>query len=229
MRLKLHCRLTSKENVLGYNYNRSLSALIYTLLSEHDPEYGKALHNANRIKGFTFSPLYFHDAQYRKEITLTDKKFSFVVSTSDEILVTALMNVSQRERVLVTKEGSIRFQMDSVEITKPVIRSNIFQLGSPLVISIDGENRTEYLPPSDENYKELLFKNLIKKAGKQVDDYNLKEFGFKVLTANPKEKLITHVKGYIFDFMIDCPEELVMAGVVNGFGIKNSQGFGYVK
>lgn len=221
--------MTSKENVLGYNYNRALSAFIYELLSEYDSEYGKVLHDSNRIKGFTFSPINFYAAHFRKEITLTDKSFSFVVSTSDNILATALMNVSQNERLLDTKEGSIRFQVEMVEVAMPVIRSNIFQLISPLVISTDGEHRVEYLSPSDEKYKELLFKNLIRKAGKQIADYNMDEFDFRVLTPIPKEKLITHVKGYIYDFVIECPEELLMAGVLNGFGIKNSQGFGYVK
>ncbi len=229
MRVKLSCKLTSTDNKIGYNYNRALSSLIYELLGQYDPSYAKSLHDSNNIKGFTFSPLNFQTAQYRQKITISANRFSFVVSTSDEVLLNALLNTNQRELVLNTVEGSIHFIIDKVEVAKPVVTTKTFVLGSPLVINFKGEKRIEYLAPDDEKYKELLFKNLIRKAGKQFTDYNIDSFKFEVLTAKPKEKLINKIKGYIYDFMIDCPEELIMAGVVNGFGVKNSQGFGFVK
>ena len=51
----------------------------------------------------------------------------------------------------------------------------------------------------------------------------------------PKSKLITiksgtaaqtKVKGWVFDFELDAPRELVEVGILAGFGKENAQGFG---
>ena len=229
MRVKVNCKLTSTDNVIGYNYNFALSALIYRMLARHDFSYSRELHEGRGIKHFTFSPIEFRKAGFGRKITMEKKRFSFILSSSRDKLIEAFLNYDDQKHLLVTPGGSIRFKISEVELSKPVITGNTFRLLSPLAINIRKNGKEYFLAPHEEGYSRLLFENLIKKAGKQESDYNPDDFRFEVLSKNPQSKFINHVKGYLYDFKIICPKELIKVGVVDGFGVKNSQGFGFVK
>ncbi len=120
----------------------------------------------------------------------------------------------------------------------------------------DGKLRAEYLSPEDEDYGHLLKENLIRKyvAANQEkvatveSDGNIENqyldlpfdtdlWDFKLLNT-PKSKLLTikagtpqqsKVRGFLFEFELTAPPELMAFGYQAGFGEKGSLGMGMVE
>lgn len=230
MRIKIHCRLTSRERTIGYNYNNALSAIIYNMMHSFDPTFSKTLHDGTGFKRFTFSPIEFDKADFRRDgnIFLKEKSFSFIVSTSQPKIREAIANMEQKEYQLCTDNGSITFEVVNIVEGVVSLNNNIFELASPIAINKKVNKKEIFLAPNDSEYNQLFFKNLIRKAGKTGSDYDISKFNLEIIGPNPKKRFQNYVIGYKYIFRITCPKELIEVGVLEGFGVKNSQGFGYV-
>ncbi len=100
----------------------------------------------------------------------------------------------------------------------------------------------EYLSPDHPDFGVLLFENVLGKyqAFTQVDPlerWSASDFAFRLCPERePRSKLITlksgtqqqtRVRGWMLDFEIVAPRELVAVGMLAGWGRANSQGFGF--
>lgn len=108
-----------------------------------------------------------------------------------------------------------------------------------------GRRKAKYHSPEEAGYGPLLFANLLDKyhAARQVlrDDpdtgaFDEKTMGFRLLSA-PQSRLVTlaahtprqtQVRGFLFDFEMKAPPELLQFAYEAGVGEKNSMGFGCV-
>lgn len=114
---------------------------------------------------------------------------------------------------------------------------------SPLLVARKRPRRPdEYLAPEDPDFGPLLLQNLLDKykAFMQTDAserWSVADMAFHLCPERPpRSKLITlkrgtpqetRVRGWMMDFEITAPRELVAIGMLAGWGRSNSQGFGY--
>ncbi len=118
------------------------------------------------------------------------------------------------------------------------------RMQTPLVVSRKRPDQRldEYLSPDDPDFGPLLVENLLAKyrAFSQKtpsEHWPASEIRFRFCPERtPRSKLITiksgtpqetRVRGWLMDFEITAPRELIAIGMLAGWGRANSQGFGF--
>jgi CRISPR-associated endoribonuclease Cas6 len=267
MRFKLTIENTpeNNNNVLPLNYQYELSAWIYKILNYGNEEFAEWLHKEGytndykNFKLFTFSNLIIPKYQIKGDRMLIDSRINelFVSFYPIESLEYFVSGVFKNQQFTIgDKKSKAAFTVNNVEkLTEPDFNSTMeFKALSPILISYKNtENKkyAEYKHPEDENYGNLLIKNLAAKYNafyatetnpfgvpnpervKPMEQGNL-DYTFKPLT-KPKSRLITiksgtkqesKLRGYLYKFHLKAPAELIRLGYYAGFGEKNSLGFG---
>lgn len=144
------------------------------------------------------------------------------------------------------------FQVSKIEkLNDPRFENSlILKTLSPIIVAKtpdDNSKNAIFLSPESPSFPQILYNNLInKKTAWMINskrhpasmDFE-KENGFRFNLLNkPKPRLVTikagtpqetKVKGYIFNFQIKAPSQLLEIGYHAGFGEKNSLGFGCVE
>ncbi len=122
-----------------------------------------------------------------------------------------------------------------------------FRTVTPIIITDNGEinNKTNFFSPEDEQYETLFLKNLLAKYTFLIK--SIKDGSFSALNSDFSElkfdcsgKVESRIvpvkdssnktimaKGYLFDFDLKGPKELIKLGYDAGFGEKNNYGFGF--
>ena len=128
------------------------------------------------------------------------------------------------------------FEVSAVQaLASPVFQRTMqFRLMTPLCISRREASKAhaQYIAPDDADFEELFFAHLHRKyqaapANTMSVDFELIRpmCSLRILSA-PKSKLLhiknIQVRGYVFDFEIIAPPELIAFGYFAGFGEKNS-------
>ncbi len=102
------------------------------------------------------------------------------------------------------------------------------------------ERQEKYLSPDDPEFSRLFFINLLDKyeaaTGQPMPRWwDASQFSFRLLSPAPKSRLVTiksgtsaqtKVRGFLFDFELEVPPELLEVGLLGGFGKMNGEGFG---
>ena len=244
MRLKLILEHRPAAGV-PIDYPYLISAWIYRTIGEANSEFARWLHEqgyrygGRKYKLFTYGPL--QPMRYRidkGEFILsegpTELIMSFHLEEAVERLVTGLFlnqHFSLGDRV-----RRADFSVRSMEVlSKPAFANTMrFRTLTPLCISQDepGERYAQYRHPEDEGYGELLLQNLVRKrlsiAEQTLEAFEtskVSDYHFRLLSA-PRSKLFhikgTQVRGYLYDFEISAPVDLLKLGYFAGFGEKNS-------
>jgi CRISPR-associated endoribonuclease Cas6 len=204
-----------------------------------------------RFKYFTFGKLNVPKSKmeidgsrmliYAQKISI---EVSFLVEkTLEKFILGAFKDKHIR---IIDKHAHNEFLIDSIQKIEPTITSNtcVFRTLSPLVIAYHSHRGKKqiYLPPTDDRYSELFIENLMSKYkgyrdnifANQIDHSGVKPvFEFlqygksrsKLITIKPHKEAIK-VRGYLFDFRLTAPLDILEVGYHGGFGAKNSQGFG---
>ena len=242
--------------VLPLNYQYELSAWVYKVLNRGDASFSAWLHNQGYlVKGrpyklFTFSRLQvaqFKIKQDRLQI-LSDSAallLSFYTPISAETFIAGLFR--QQQFTLGDTQSQVKFAVTTISAEPAPVFANQarFRLLSPVCVSTvhlaQGKSRPFYLSPADADYERIFRENLRHKytAGALLEPAAQPEItlaGVQLkITTEPVSKLITikagtpqqtKVRGYLFDFELQAPQELLEAGYYAGFGEKNSLGFG---
>jgi len=245
------------NQVLPINYPYLISSWIYRTLGNADKEFAQQLHQygydfgGKKYKLFSFSTLrpkrYDIDTRHATFTLVhspTTMELSFFVDEAVQHFIMGLFKDQQFE----LSSGRFRaiFTVSGIEmLTKPVFESSMrFRTQTPICLSqnIEGEPHAHYMSPEEEGYDEYLVRNLVRKqqallpqtVGTEAAPLALDfPYGFRLLS-KPKSKLLTikgiSVRGYLFDFELEVPVELMELGYFGGFGGKNSSGgMGMVK
>ena len=254
MQFKITLRCLDDHPVLPINYQYELSAWIYKIIQHADAAYAAFLHQHGHQTGrktfklFSFSQLHISKRRIEGDrLHIDSREISFTIGfyldrTAEEF-VRGLF--SEQQFRLGDRISQARLQVETVEVLPMTLPTDnrpvrIHTL-SPLVIGRKKENgHDDYLTPDDPDFAPLLFLNLLEKyraaTGSEPPPYwDTTRFGFRVVGPRPRSKLVsikagtpaqTKVKGYLFDFELDAPRELVEVGLLAGFGRMNGEGFG---
>lgn len=240
MRVKINL-LSHKPILLSTTYNRALQGMIYNLL---DDEYREFLHdkgyslNDRRFKLFTFSKL-LGRYSYRGSYIIFDRYVSLIISSLIREFIENICNN-------LLRNGEIEIEINKVcvegieFISEPEITDNvtIYTL-SPIVVystlfTRDNRKKTYYYSPYEEEFSELITKNLIKKFN-ILNSTNMKKVDqtIQLKPLKVKENVLsfkgTIIKGWSGKFKIQGSKELILTGYRCGLGAKNSAGFGMIE
>lgn len=249
-------RSLGKDCVLPINYQYEISSWIYHTIHHGNPEFSKWLHengltNQNRkFKLFTFSgirPALYKVSGDRLEIAsdIAEIFLSFYLPEAVSHFITGLfkdVHFSIGDRI-----SAGAFNVSQVEklVEAKIAETMMFSCTSPIVVSKNDENGSRYaryVSPEEPDYETLFLNNLTNKyialvsagiipsaEGREAADMSFRCMG------KPRQKLIRiksgtdseiSVRGYLFNFELTAPMELMRIGYYGGFGEKNSLGFG---
>ena len=203
---------------------------------------------------FTFSGCYPEKYEIKGDrmVLLSNNALFYISFFTEEAAAPFITGLFSKQQFSIgDKISSAHFRVNSIEkLPDPQWKETMsFYAQSPVVISMKRENNpghAAYLSPDADNYGELLIKNLVNKYLALISNRKgtekmtfLSDSKTKFTFAGqPKSRLVkikagtkdeTSVKGYLFDFTITAPVELIKLGYYAGFGEKNSMGFGYAE
>ncbi len=253
MRFKLHLTLDKAAygDTLPASYQYELTSYIYRTIARGDADFATWLHangyisNGKPFKLFTFSQLNF--AKWRMEgdriRILSDEltlELSFLPERSTEEFIKGVF--SEQSFTLGDRKSKIQLIVRNIEsLPAPQYAEEMtFRALSPVCLSRKNDDgRIDYLSPAHESAGSIILNNLLRKYeafhGHTFDDPL--DFGFELLS-EPRSKLITikanspqqtKVRGYLYNFRLKAPVELMRMAHESGVGEKNSTGFGCVQ
>ncbi len=250
MRFKITLSLAKVPSYLPFNYQYELSGWIYKVLKKADEEYSDFLHNNGYnndqkiFKLFSFSHLHFSKFQKQDEGFRIDSReisfqIGFYMEKGTETFILGLFR--EQKGSIGNKKFQIDFKVSNVEVINYEITNTKIHLKtmSALVVSKHSERGKEYLAPDHQDYEWIFIENLLEKykATKKTIPLDWQNFPFKltILTEKPLSKLITikadsemktKVRGYLYEFELIAPVEIIELGIMAGFGAENAMGFG---
>ena len=254
MRFKLTLNVNKNAfgNRLPINYQYEQSAVIYRILASGNEQFAMWLHengyqleSGKRFKLFTYSPFKVEKRRIVNDrlILLSDTiewQISFLPEKTTEQSVLGLF-ASQTFEV-GDKKNVVQFHVQRVELLPSPVFSEemVFSAMSPLCIrNKNGDGSMTYLSPCDQRAKGIILEGLLSRyeAFYSKPYSGVLDFDLKVLN-EPKRKLIliksgtpeqTQVAGYLCQFRMKAPLDLMRIAYESGVGSGNSQGFGCVK
>jgi CRISPR-associated endoribonuclease Cas6 len=251
MKFKLTLELTGNNRKIPINYQYEQSSWIYKTIHYGNPEFSEWLHNHGYLDGrkqfklFTFSPIFpekyvISGDRLEFQSVHAHTYISFYTPEAAEPFIVGLFH--NQLFPLGDIYSQVQFKIGSVEkLPEPGWNETmVFKALSPIVISKieEGQKNAQYLSPDNNEYGQLLLNNLFTKLEAAVPGSKtspLTKPGTFKIRSTPRSKLIkikaatpqeTSIRGYLFDFEINAPLELIKMGYSAGFGEKNSLGFG---
>lgn len=255
MQFKITLRCLDDRPVLPINYQYALSAWIYRVIQNADVEYAAFLHqrgyNTGRksFKLFCFSQLSIPRRTIDGDrLLIQSREISFIIGffidRAAEEFIRGLF--SEQHFSLGDRISRVQLVVQSVELRPlPLLAGNqpvLIRSLSPVVVARKRADNLpdEYLHPDDPDFGKLLFINLLDKYAAATGQappswWDVERFRFRPVGVPPKSKLITiksgttaqtRVKGWLFDFEVDAPKELLETGLLAGWGRMNGEGFG---
>jgi CRISPR-associated endoribonuclease Cas6 len=252
MRFQLILEQEGSAQLIPINYQYELSAWIYKIIRAADRSFAEFLHakgyqcRGKTFKLFNFSNLYdFRYERIRDRLKLLSPQLCldisfFVDETAEHFIMGLFNNQSFRLGDRITQAD---LRVARVAAAPVNISNNTVQLRtrSPLVVS-QSRGRGEparYLSPTEEDYADLFWGNLLDKYRSIVAEvppsFSTERLDFRCHTRKPKSRLVTikadtpqetQVRGFFFDFELSAPLPLLELGLLAGFGGENAMGFG---
>jgi CRISPR-associated endoribonuclease Cas6 len=256
MKFKLTLNIDRKYgDCLPMNYQYEQSAVIYRILASADKNYSTWLHNngfqldnGKRFKLFCYSRFIFEKYRVMPKahcMNIIGNKVEWYLSFLPEKSTVEFVQgvFSFQHFIIGNKDYKVAFDVVNIE-TLPeenLIEEESFRANSPICIKEKVGNNVKYLDPHDEHYVDGVLKGLLSRYEafyQKPFNGDLSSFEFKVLDETPKPVLVTikantvnqtHVKGYMFKFILRAPVELKKIAYESGIGEQCSQGFGYIE
>jgi len=202
---------------------------------------------------FCFSNIGINDFEQNNDrliVNNSDAETGLSVLANETVGKQIIEFFSGKELRFGDKKNKVSLKIQEVEkLPEPKFSDSMdFRLTSPLVITNENgrlKKKATYLSPEDDEYEMLFIKSImtkyallmksVKSGFDSAINSNFSKLKFKctskpvsrivkVKTENPKP---LSVKGYMFDFNITAPEELIKLGYYSGFGEFCKLGFGY--
>ncbi len=242
---------------LPFNYQYEQSAVIYRILSQADERYSSWLHEngyvlngSKRFKLFSYSPFIFERVRAVTKAGCLNIIGNYAVwyinfipekSTTDFI-----KGVFEHKSFTIgNKDFKVAFNIVGVESLPPMsLREEMrFSTLSPVCVKQHEGRRIKYLSPDDSLFAEGILKGLMAKYesyhGCPCPGADIQQMQFivdnsltvksKVITIKANTTAETKVKGFLFNFKMKMPAELMEMAIEGGIGEECSQGFGFIK
>lgn len=244
--------------MLPLHYREALQAVIYRYLPKeigqplHDGQYWAA---ERPLKLFVFSQLH-GGVRYRpgEGVEVTGPVWFRFASPDRNLALGLAAGLLQFGRVRI---ASLDFAVREIAtLAVPEVGDRlVVRALSPITVyrtvELDGKRRTQYYNPLNEEFGELVAANLERKArvigvregvagedaaaagGEGAVSGARGTLRIRPLRVSPRAKRLerykgTWIEGWVGDFLLEGPAELLRLALEAGLGAKNSQGFGYV-
>jgi len=228
--------------VLPIHHNHIIQGFIYNSFS--DESFASFLHdfgykwNKRNFKLFAFSRLMgrFTIDRENKNIVFEPPVKLVITSIKDRIIQDLTANVIKKNWLQLGKQRVFVEELEFKTFKKNTNTLTINML-SPVVTyhteKINGSKKTRYYTPWEEEFKQQIKNNLIKKyeiiKGKDSGDA-AKDFDIKPLFKKGKPSIVIYrgfvIKGWMGKFRLAGDPELLQIGYNCGIGAKNSMGHG---
>jgi CRISPR-associated endoribonuclease Cas6 len=136
------------------------------------------------------------------------------------------------------------YKVSTIEMKETAISGNKVKMRAitPIVIGRKNDKgHDDYLSPDDEGYEELFWINLWDKYRASGGVYNPEwqkmptslrvinrdKVKSRLIALKEGRKDMTKIKGFLYDFEIEAPSEILEASYLGGFGKECSWGFGF--
>jgi CRISPR-associated endoribonuclease Cas6 len=257
MRFRLTLDLDQRNgHIIPINYQYELSSWIYHVLNGGNRDFTEWLHEkgfgkrGKSFRLFTFSRLQIPEFKLLEDrLVILEGPLSLIISflpvSSMEYFIRGLFR-EQAFRLGDRNTGAILMVRSLEQL--PVMNfgnEHRFRCMSPVVVSFrnrETDRYARYLGPEDVDYGKYIEGNLMEKYlaygnGSFDGDKVQEDIIFKQLSGS-KSKLVTikqgtpaetRIRGYMYEFSVAGPPELIRMGYYAGFGEKNSLGFGCVE
>jgi CRISPR-associated endoribonuclease Cas6 len=238
------------------NYQSEISSWIHKMLHFEDSDFkdwlstNKYLNHLGEYNLFTFSDVFFAPHKVQKDkMIVEDGNAGMIISFyAPEEIKPFIISIFENQEFKIGDSGAkVAFQItDIASLGLPAFGSMqeaVFSALSPILIAEPGKSAETFMIPDQKDFDKVFFKSLMFKYANLVKYMpsaqgnglnNLNELKFKLL-GKPKTKRVKiktdtphqkSVKGYLFDFEVKAPSELLRIGYNAGFGELNNLGFG---
>ncbi len=226
---------------LPRNYNHAIQSLIYRMLS---PDFKEFLHDKGfrvgkrSFKFFTFSRLqgkYIADGSelvFKPPVRLciSSPIERFVREVANGFLCNGKISLYSSELRVISLEFPEKPQMGDKLFCKTYSPITVY---STLTTS-DGRKKTYYYSPFENEFSELISKNLVKKTQALTVKEVKGHVNIKPLHGSRPREHISIFKGTVIRswsgiFIMEGNSILIEMGYEAGLGSKNSQGFGMIE
>ncbi len=255
MRFRIDFKLQGEAPFsIPVNYQSEFSAWIHKMLHFQSDSFRKFLTDkkfldaTGEYKLFTFSDVVFapHKVADDRLIVANDHA-TMILSfyAQEDIEPHVIGTFEDKEFKIGDARGKVSIKIEKIQslevpdFTK--LKKVVFRCLSPMLVGEPGSSN--YINPDQKNFDKVFFKSLMFKYANMVkymtansangltglNDLQFKLLGkpkakhVKIKTDSPHQK---SVKGYMFDFELKSPAELLNIGFNAGFGDLNHLGFG---
>ncbi|EAY27692.1 CRISPR-associated endoribonuclease Cas6 [Microscilla marina] len=255
MRYKITLKTTDAYTVIPINYQYELSSCILGICKDANTKYQRFLKQhklparRKNFQWFSFSNLYVPRREiFADRLQVISPKISFIISfyldPSAERFIKDLF--LDRQMYLGDKFSQARFIVENVEPLPLRMPSTTvsFKTLSPLLISkLNNRGNVDYLPPEHPEYENLFLQALLGKYVKVLQETNqtpessthqriefevnhYKKIKSRLITVKAHTTNEARIRGFMYEFRLTAPKEIIELGLLTGFGEKNRLGFG---
>jgi CRISPR-associated endoribonuclease Cas6 len=222
------------------NYNYLIQSAIYNNIFS---ELADFLHN----KGFQYEKRNFKMFSFSRiqgPFKINKKKNEIIFNDPSLVITTPINEISQSIGNFILKDN-ISLGNTSLKISNIGLENNIIKENSVLLKTLspvtaystallpDKRKYTIYYHPKEKNFIKIIENNLRKKYHALYEKKASEEKIIMDILSNPQINIVKYkgiiIKGYMVDFRLRGPKELLQVALDTGLGSKNSQGFGCVK
>jgi len=238
------------------NYQSEIASWVNKMLHFENADFknwlseNKYLNHLGEYNLFTFSDVFFAPHKVQKEkMIVEDGNAGMIISFyAPQEIEPFIASIFGKQEFKIGDSGAkVAFQISEVTSLQlpdfSSMQQAVFSALSPILIAEPGKSSDTFIPPDQKDFDKVFFKSLMFKYANLVKYMpsaqgsglsNLNELKFKLLS-KPKTKIIKiktdtphqkSVKGYLFDFEVNAPAELLKIGYNAGFGELNNLGFG---
>lgn len=255
MRYKITLKTTDASTVIPINYQYELSSCILHICKNANATYPRFLQQQKlstrrkNFQWFSFSNLYVPRREiFADRLQVISPKISFILSFyldafAEEFIEDLFLG---RQLYLGDKFSQAHFVVDSVEPLPLRMPGNSvsFKTLSPLLISkTNNRGNVDYLPPEHPEYENLFLQALLGKYVKILQETNqtpegsvhqrmefevnhYKKIKSRLITVKAHTANEARIRGFMYEFRLTAPSEIIELGLLTGFGEKNRLGFG---
>ena len=240
--------ITYKTKKINFNYNYYLTSAIYSLISEHNEEFSKLLHDQGFMMGNKKFKLFVYSRLIPERYTVDGN--SLVINKG---ITRLYINSPIKEFInslgnSLVKRGGMKIGDEEFKVNNIYLKDNpVFNYEtkfitlSPIVVTT-GVKKNGCIKPrtveiTEKKFVDNIKKNLLNKFfllhGKLPDNMNIEiSFDQEYIKKHRRGTLINFkgitVKGFIAPFTMKCTDDIKKIAIDCGIGENNSIGMGYI-